>query len=123
MRVIIAGSRTIRDYKAICSAIWLSGFVITEVVSGTASGVDSLGERWATEKGIPIKRFSAEWEKYGRSAGPRRNKQMAVYANALILVWDGKSSGSRHMLCVARTMGLRVAAFLYQCGNLRHLKN
>lgn len=98
MKVIIAGSRTINDYKLVKNILNNSKLRFTEVVSGHAQGVDLLGERWADEKGIPVIEMPADWKKWGKSAGPKRNRQMAGYADALILIWDGKSRGSRNML-------------------------
>jgi hypothetical protein len=46
--------------------------------------------------------FPAKWDKYGKAAGPLRNREMAAYADALILVWDGKSRGSANMLAEAK---------------------
>lgn len=93
MKVIIAGSRGITDYAIVERAIRESGFQITEVVSGTARGVDRLGERWAAEHGIPVAPFPADW-KIGKNAGILRNAQMAEYAEAAIIIWDGSSNGS-----------------------------
>ena len=99
MRVIIAGSRSIGDYELVEQAVADSGFNITEVVSGKAIGVDTLGEIWANEHGVPIKPFPANWAKYGRrQAGKIRNQQMADYADALIAVIKNHSSGSSDML-------------------------
>jgi hypothetical protein len=78
--VIIAGCRDIYDYEAVRRAVENSGFQVTEVVSGCATGVDTLGERWAEENGVPVKRFPADWNKYGKAAGGMRNGDMAVYA-------------------------------------------
>lgn len=109
MKTIIAGSRTITDYLTVVAAITASGFHITEVVSGKEpKGVDALGERWAMLEGIPIKAFPADWDTYGRPAGQIRNRQMARYADALILVWDGQSKGSTGMLRYAKEMGLEI---------------
>lgn len=98
MKVIIAGSRNITDYKAIGQAINASKFEITEVVCGCAIGVDRIGQTWAIANGIPVKEFPANWDVYGRSAGPMRNIKMAEYADAAIIVWDGKSPGSLNMI-------------------------
>jgi len=108
MKVIIAGSRSITDVNIVRRAVKLSGFEITEVVSGTARGVDRLGEQIAHELNIPVKRFPANWEKYGRRAGFLRNQEMAHYADALIAVWDGVSRGTKHMIEYARSCGLQV---------------
>ena len=68
-----------------------------EIVSGRATGIDSCGEMYASDAGVPIKYFPADWNKLGRSAGPIRNAQMAEYADALLLIWDGISRGSANM--------------------------
>jgi hypothetical protein len=73
---------------------------ITEIVSGAARGIDSLGERWAEYRPdpIPVKQFPADWDTHGKAAGPIRNRAMADYADALLVVWDGKSRGTKNML-------------------------
>lgn len=81
---------------------------ITEVVSGGCRGPDSYGEIWAKEKGIPVKRFPAEWERYGKKAGFLRNVDMAKYAEALIAFWDDESKGTLHMIKEAHSRGLKV---------------
>jgi hypothetical protein len=112
-RTIIAGSRTVEQIDLVEQAIAASEFRITEVVSGCAPGVDSFGEQWAKRKMIPIKRFPADWRKYGKSAGPRRNEEMAQYADQLIAVWDGVSRGTRDMIERARYCGLAVYVHIY----------
>jgi len=97
MKVIIAGSRSIKDMMEVRRAIAATDFEITEVVCGGAGGVDTLGEQWAKEKGIPVKRFPAQWSQHGRSAGHVRNALMAQYADAAVLVWDGISPGTFSM--------------------------
>ena len=109
MRVIVAGSRTINDRELVFKTIETSGLEITTVISGCcSSGVDKLGEAWAASKGIPVDRYPANWEIYGRMAGPIRNGVMAQKADALILVWDGKSAGSSSMKSAATNRGLKI---------------
>jgi len=108
MKVIIAGSRIILDYSVVKQAINKSALKISEVVSGTANGVDTLGEQWAIENDIPIKKFPADWKQYGKSAGYIRNSEMAEYADALIAIWDGKSKGTSHMINLANKNGLQL---------------
>jgi hypothetical protein len=111
VKVIIAGGRNILDPMLVEMAT--ERFVreygpITEVVCGGARGVDWLGERWARRNRKPVKHFPADWKHMGRRAGPYRNEQMAKYADALILIWDGESRGSGHMLREAHGLGLKV---------------
>jgi len=98
VKVIIAGSRNIDDYKLVVDTISSSGYTITEVVSGCAVGVDRLGEQWARANNVPIKEMPADWMRHGNSAGPQRNRAMAEYADAAIVIWDGHSRGSRNMI-------------------------
>ena len=57
---------------------------------------------------IPVKRVPANWEKFGRSAGHRRNAEMAQYADGLVAFWDGLSPGTRSMIDLAKGRGLKV---------------
>ena len=102
MKVIIAGSREFSDYELLCQVVEKSGFDITEVVSGCARGTDKLGERWAKENGIPVKKFPAKWDELGKDAGYIRNREMADYADALISIVFPNSRGTRHMVRVAK---------------------
>lgn len=107
MKVIIAGSRTIRDYLQIVLAVRESGFEVTEVVCGGAAGVDALGKEWARDNDIPVKLFPADWSK-GKAAGHIRNGEMARYAQALVAIHDGQSPGTADMIRQAERAGLLV---------------
>lgn len=98
MKVVIAGSRNINSYEQVLLAINNSGFHITEVVSGRARGVDSLGEHYAKEHSLTCSYFAADWNTHGKRAGPIRNAEMARYADAAVIVWDGQSTGSANMI-------------------------
>lgn len=102
MKVIIAGGRNVTKMEYVLMAVKIAKFDITEVVSGNAKGVDTLGEAYAKMNKLPIRVFPAEWDVYGKQAGPRRNLMMGKYADALIAVWNGKSRGTKHMIEVMR---------------------
>lgn len=120
MRTIIAGSRTLCSRAPTLQAIkeaQAAGIEITEVVCGMAPGPDSYGKEWADNQDppIPVTPMPADWITFGvHKAGKYRNIEMAVYAQtgpgggALILVHDGESSGSAHMLKVAKNFGLKI---------------
>ena len=90
---------------------WINGPRITEVVSGCASGADTLGEQWAEAHYHKIKKFPADWEGLGKAAGHIRNDEMANYAGALVAFWDGKSPGTKSMIDKAIRRGLYVKVF------------
>lgn len=116
MKVIIAGSRTIADIVAVERAVKSSGFKVTVVFSGMARGVDTLAVRYARSRGLPIERFYAPWkDKDGvldRTAGFKRNAQMAALADALVVVWDGKSRGTKDMIDRMYALGKPVFTYV-----------
>lgn len=108
MRLIIAGSRSITDIEHVQQVMRFAvsaGCCLIEVVSGCAPGVDQLGEQWAAQNGIPVRQFPADWARYPRRAGRMRNAEMANYADALVAIWDGASSGTRHMVQTMQALG------------------
>jgi len=111
MKVIVAGSRTIEDYDLVEKIIFKSGFKITEIVSGDCKGVDRLALDYAKKHHIKTKLFPAIWAKLGKTAGLKRNYDMANYADALIAIWDGTSLGTGDMIRKAKNRGLEI--FIY----------
>ena len=117
-KVIIAGGRDFNDYnmlkntcdKLLCNKV-KEGI---EIVSGQAKGADSLGERYARERSYAVRLFPAEWDKYGKSAGYKRNAQMAEYADALIAFRNGQSRGTQHMINLAKEKNLLVKVIHYE---------
>ncbi len=106
MRTIIAGSRSLVSYETLLLAIAEFPFTITSVISGTARGVDELGEQWARENSIPLERYPADWAKLGRRAGYVRNEQMAQVAEGALILWDGMSPGTKHMINTCERLNL-----------------
>lgn len=117
MNVIIAGGRNIKDYNLVLEAIEKSGWKdkITQVFSGNAIGVDRMGEFWAEERHIPVRTFKPDYMTYGKKVAPHvRNRYMAKLADALILIWDGKSPGSASMLEKAEAKGLEIYQYVVE---------
>jgi hypothetical protein len=113
VKVIIAGSRDIDDFRWVKPAVIASGFLIDEVVSGGARGVDKLGERYSREElGKEPKVMAADWDRYGsrgpNHAGNVRNRQMGDYAEALLALTMG-TSGTADMIKYMKSLGKSVA--------------
>lgn len=109
-KVIIAGGRDFDDYEKlseICDKIFEAIVKHSEedlefeIVSGGARGADKLGEIYALDRGYSVKRFPANWDKHGKSAGFRRNAEMSEYGDILIAFWDNRSRGTKNMIDLA----------------------
>lgn len=134
MRVLIAGSRAIdgkEGMKHLEAAIKASGWNITEVVTGGASGVDELADEWAKKNGIDRVVFPANWTGKGKSAGYKRNQKMVWYINLFakvdtdeevldklqggcIALWNGTSSGTKHTIDISKENYLPLYIHLVQ---------
>lgn len=115
MKLIIAGSRdlqlTLTQLDDIMTELKVPTELVTEVVSGGASGIDAIGELWAECRPDPLKmiRFEADWDTHGKAAGPIRNKQMGLYADAaLIITKKGWTPGSKNMHDIMRRLKKKV---------------
>tara|TARA_A100001201_G_scaffold111214_1_gene95171 strand:+ start:74 stop:3061 length:2988 start_codon:yes stop_codon:yes gene_type:complete len=111
LNVIVAGGRNYSDYKTVKAK--LDDFRSTlkpgreiNIISGGATGADSLGERYAKENNLDIRRFSADWNQHGKAAGPIRNEQMAAEGDVLISFPGG--TGTKNMIKNMRSRGKRV---------------
>ncbi|MGV8946616.1 MAG: DUF2493 domain-containing protein [Lutibacter sp.] len=115
IKIIIAGGRNFEDYDKLCRVCddFLKNDSNIEIVSGAYKGADLLGELYAKERNYPIKQFPADWRRYGKSAGQKRNVEMAIYADALIAFWDGKSKGTKNMIDLATQAGLKVMVICF----------
>jgi hypothetical protein len=116
-RVIIAGGREFNDWQLLKT--YVSYYLLmlepseVEIVSGCCGGADQLGEEYSILYGYPLIEFEADWKKYGKAAGPIRNKQMAEYGTHLIAFWNGRSPGTMDMIKQAKEHGLLVRVVKY----------
>lgn len=101
MKLLIAGSRSIESFD-------LGPLIPPEVdliITGGAKGVDALAEAYAREHGIPTLTVRPLYETYGRAAPLRRDEEMVDMADAVLVIWDGVSRGSKHTADYARKKG------------------
>ena len=120
MRTIIAGSRSCKNFNIVRDVINNCEIIPTVIISGGARGVDKFGEMYAKSRGIELEVYPAQWDTYGKSAGYRRNEQMAELADALIAIWDGHSKGTRHMINTAYFKRLKV--YVYKLAIAEYIK-
>lgn len=113
-RVIIAGGRDFTDYDRLAAFMdqWTldndMGPDNTDFLSGEAKGADTLGKKWALSRGYKVALYPANWDLHGRSAGFKRNEEMAKNATHLVAFWNEVSKGTGNMIWVATKAGLKV---------------
>ncbi len=110
MKIVIAGCRNYNNYNEAKTFIDIIINKIPnkeniKILSGGARGADALGERYAKENGFKIEYHPADWAKYGKSAGPKRNQEMAQACDIAICFWDSHSKGTKSMIDYARKYG------------------
>lgn len=113
MRVLVCGSRDWTDYNAIEREMAKLP-PNTTIICGGASGADTMAASVAHKFHFKLEVFMAEWAKYGRAAGPIRNKQMLeVGKPELVLAFYdiNKSKGTKNMVAQSRAASIRVKEF------------
>ncbi len=100
MKVTVIGSRNFDSYEVLQDT--LNRYKITAILSGGAKGADSLAEKYAKENEITFTKYLPDWKKYGRGAGPVRNREMVKDAEMIVAFWDGKSKGTKHAIDFAQ---------------------
>ena len=91
--VLIAGCRSFEDYSVAKKYIDMCLKNIRKeykiiIISGGAKGADKLGERYAHENRMKCIYYYPDWERYGKSAGPRRNSETVKIADYVVFFWD-----------------------------------
>ncbi|KKN86896.1 hypothetical protein LCGC14_0264590 [marine sediment metagenome] len=109
MRILICGDRNWTDREAIWEYLDSipAGSVIIE---GDARGADRIAGDIAAEMGFEVEVYPAQWDRYGRAAGPIRNTQMLDEGKPVIVVYChddlDNSKGTKNMVTQATKLGL-----------------
>lgn len=104
-KVAIIGSRTFTNYR-ICKEV-IENIVEDSkimIVSGGAKGADALGEKFADENNLMKLIFKPDWEKFGKSAGFKRNTQIIENSDIVIAFWDYESKGTKNSIDTAKKL-------------------
>lgn len=114
MRVLVCGDRAWSDRAPIERE--LRGLPEgTVVIHGGCRGADRLAGQVASELSFGVEEFPAEWHRYGRAAGPIRNRRMLEEGKPdLVLAFHpdlSRSRGTRDMVDRARKAGVEVRVF------------
>lgn len=115
LKVIVAGGRDFKNYDLLSEKLdkLFSKRADVVIFSGMANGADSLAVKYAEQNKLRVSEFPAQWKKFGNASGFRRNVEMARYADACVVFWDGKSAGTKHMIETAKRMNLKLRVINY----------
>lgn len=107
MKIAIVGSRKYQDLEKVIDYVknLPEGTVI---VSGGASGVDTVAENAARARGLGVISIKPDWKTYGKAAGPIRNQEIVNQSDKLIAFWDGESRGTQSSIRFAQKKGIEV---------------
>lgn len=114
MKVLICGSRGWHDPEPMhavvagCSRLADGADQELVVIHGNARGADLLADQVARQWGAQVRKFPADWERFGKAAGPRRNTQMVGEQPDVVYAFrsSGKSAGTDNMVAQARAAGI-----------------
>ena len=106
MRIVIGGCRDFCNYTLFCEHMdhvlaFIDDKNIT-ILSGHCSGVDTMAEEYAKQHNLTLEIHPAQWQKFGRAAGPIRNREMVERADFVITFWDGQSKGTKSLIELAK---------------------
>ena len=109
MRLLITGGRNFDDRDLMWATLdrLHAEHHFTLLIHGDARGADRLASEWASERGIEVLACPADWKRYGRGAGPMRNRQMLGEHPDLVVAFPG-GAGTSNMIEIARKAGLKV---------------
>mgnify|MGYP001025382263 CR=1 FL=1 len=95
-KVGVVGSRSFTDYEYLCGVLDSLDLSVSDMIvsGGCKFGADALAERYAASRGLELKIFYADWQRYGRSAGVIRNRALVKFCDFVVLFWDGHSRGT-----------------------------
>jgi predicted Rossmann fold nucleotide-binding protein DprA/Smf involved in DNA uptake len=108
MKIAIVGSRSFKDFDYLekrLNALFSSLGKPALIISGGATGADSLAEQYAIRYGIPTKIHSPDWKRFGKTAGFLRNQLIVRDSDIIITFWDGESKGTAHTIALAEQAG------------------
>ena len=108
MKVAIIGSRNLHTEN-------LEDYIphgTTEIVSGGACGIDTCAREYAKAHNLKLMEFLPEYSKYGKAAPLKRNIQIISYTDEVIAFWDGKSTGTKHVIANCKKQNKKVTVYI-----------
>src|SRR5258706_16173814 len=111
MKVLVCGDRNWSDSYAVSRELdaLKTAYPDLVIIEGCARGADSMAEDWAAYHGVETHHHPADWEKFGKAAGPIRNREMLTEKPDFVIAFHSNlpmSKGTKHMVNIARRAGI-----------------
>ncbi len=122
LRIIVTGGRkraSEDDYDLLANTIvgigeyWCRAVGLVIIQGGCPTGVDALARRFADEYDVAVESYPADWARYGRASGPKRNQLMADAGADLCMAFPsrGRSAGTWDMIRRAVAAGIETRIY------------
>lgn len=110
MRVLVCGGRHYRGRKRLFAELdRLHGARgIDCIIQGGATGADAIAKEWARLAAVPSQEFCADWDMYGRAAGPMRNRKMLEDGKPDVVIAAPGGAGTASMVRLSEAAGVNV---------------
>jgi hypothetical protein len=109
-RVLVCGGRHYADREKVAARLsnLHASVGVAAVIEGGAAGADRHGREWAERNGVPVETYAADWNRYGRAAGPIRNGQMLLHGKPDVVLAFPGGDGTADMVRRARLYHVNV---------------
>lgn len=116
MKVIVCGGRNFHNEKKLYEILdkLHDKYLFTRLAEGDADGADRLAGYWAEDRGIPLNKYPADWNKHGNRAGYIRNAHMLHREQPDLLIAFPGGPGTAHMVASARKAGVKIVEIRYR---------
>jgi hypothetical protein len=115
-KILVCGGRKFSDDELLnktldehCRNRNISDIVI---IHGGASGADTLADVWATSNGCEIRKYLADWDEWGKAAGPMRNSKMLTENPNIVFAFPG-GAGTADMIKKSQAAGIPVIKVMH----------
>lgn len=117
MNIAIVGSRTFKDKDLLFTEV--QNYIIennindVKIISGGAKGADTYARLFANKYNYELVEYIPEWDKYGKSAGMKRNALIINDADIVFAFWDGLSKGTKNSIDTAKKLKRKIILYEY----------
>lgn len=120
--VVVCGGRLFDDgpllYRVLSALDDRYNF--THLIHGDAQGADKMAGEWAADNWVACTAIKADWKRYGKQAGLKRNNQMIKMKPDLVVAFEGNQGTAD---TIKKALRNKILTIIVQPGQLLIYKN